>query len=232
MADWRRHLRQGIESLAIEVSESERAQLEAFAVALARWNKVYNLTAIRDPGRIATHHLLDSLSIVPHLVANPGFRGAATRIIDLGSGGGLPGIPVAIVSGAHVILVDKSEKKVRFLTQMCADLGLPHASAVHARMQDVQDRVDFVLCRAFGSLAEIVSVCRGRLVETGAILAMRGHVTAAEIGSLPVSASDSPGMMPVVINSPVPQIDETRNLVVIPARFVGDPASHQVQAST
>ncbi len=156
-------------------------QLLAFAALLGKWNKVYNLTALRDETLVISHHLLDSLSVLPHL-------GAARRLADIGSGGGLPGIPLAIVRPEmQVALVESNQKKASFLTQAKIELGLANIEVHCVRVEDWQpaEKCDVVISRAFSDLAEFVRLSGHLLVEGGALLAMKGVHPYEEIAQLP-----------------------------------------------
>ena len=144
-------LKSGIAALGLSLSDAQRAQLTAYLALLAKWNKTYNLTAIREPQRMITHHLLDALAVVPHLPARPGLR-----VLDVGSGGGVPGIPIAIARpDATVVLVDSNHKKATFLAQAAIELELANVEAQAVRVEDFAPHAPFdvVISRAFSDLA-------------------------------------------------------------------------------
>lgn len=160
-------------------------RLQAYLDLLARWNRVYNLTALRDPAQMRSHHLDDSLSIV-----GPLERYAQDRpltILDVGSGGGLPGVVLAI---AHpdwaVTCVDAVAKKAGFVQQVALELGLPNLRSVHARVEQMPPAgADVVVSRAFASLPDFCTWTRRHLANTGVWLAMKGRHPADEIAALP-----------------------------------------------
>ena len=165
------------------------AQLEAYLALLARWNRVYNLTAVRDPTQMRTHHLADSLSIVAPLERHA--AGRPLRILDVGSGGGLPGAVLAI---AHpdwdVTCVDTVAKKAGFVRQVALELGLPNLHAVHARVEQMPPAgADVVVSRAFASLPDFCAWTRthlsGQGAQTGVWLAMKGKRPVDEMTQLP-----------------------------------------------
>ena len=145
-----------------------------------KWNKAYNLTAVRERQQILSHHLLDSLSVLPHLFG--------TRIADIGSGAGLPGIPLAIAAPANFyLLVDSNGKKTRFLVQAVAELGLPNVEVFHGRSQDypATPGFDTVVCRALASLPNLISMGAHLLTADGVIVAQKGQYPATELENLP-----------------------------------------------
>jgi 16S rRNA (guanine527-N7)-methyltransferase len=180
MDELRARLDLGLRQLGLELPEEVCVRLIAYIRLLAKWNKAYNLTAVREPREMVTRHLLDSLAVVPHLP--PG------RIIDVGSGAGLPGIPLALVFPArHFTLLDANGKKSRFLVQARAELGLENVMVVNQRVEQFHPEhpFDCVITRAFASVADILSGSRHLLAGNGQVLAMKGEVPAAELNSLP-----------------------------------------------
>jgi 16S rRNA (guanine527-N7)-methyltransferase len=192
-------LEAGIAALGLALSAAQCAQLTAYLALLAKWNKTYNLTAIREPQRMITHHLLDALAVVPHLPP-----AAGVRILDVGSGGGVPGIPLAIARpDTQVILVDSNQKKAAFLTQAVIELGLRSVEVHAVRIEDyVADApFDVVISRAFSELAAFAVVAARHVVPYGKMFAMKGLRPDEELALLPdaikvlfVSALEVPGL--------------------------------------
>lgn len=176
-------------------------RLQAYLELLARWNTVYNLTALRDPAQMRTHHLADSLSVVPALERHA--SGRPLRILDVGSGGGLPGVVLAIQHPDwDVTCVDTVAKKAGFIRQVALELSLPNLHAVHARVERMPPaQADVVISRAFASLPDFCGWTRAHLAEQGVWLAMKGRHPADEIAALPpdiqvfhVEQLDVPGL--------------------------------------
>ena len=177
-------LRAGVEALELSLQEGQLAQLLEYLALIQKWNKVYNLTALRDPQEMLTHHLLDSLAVVPPLRRHA--AGRNLRVLDVGSGAGLPGVVIAICCPElSVDCVDTVGKKAAFIQQAAASLKLPHLRGVHARVEAMDAQYDLVCSRAFASLADFVTLSAGRLTEEGAWLAMKGKHPADEIAELP-----------------------------------------------
>jgi 16S rRNA (guanine527-N7)-methyltransferase len=174
-------LARGLAALGLDLPPAAQDKLLAFAALLGKWNKVYNLTALRDEEQVVSHHLLDSLAVLPQL-------GAAKRLADIGSGGGLPGIPLAIVRpDLQVALVETSQKKSAFQQQTKIELGLANVSVYCTRVEIWQpaEKFDAVISRAFSDLAEFVRLSGHLLAEGGALLAMKGVHPYEEIAQLP-----------------------------------------------
>ena len=184
-------LQAGAQALGLALSDAQIDQLLEFLALLQKWNKVYNLTAVRDPQEMLTHHLLDSLAAVAPLrrhVSERG-RGAAgqgARLLDVGSGGGLPGVVFAICCPAlDVSCVDTVGKKAAFIQQAAVALKLPNLHGIHARVETLQAPFDIISCRAFASLPDFVNGSRGALAPQGTWLAMKGKRPDDEIAALP-----------------------------------------------
>jgi 16S rRNA (guanine527-N7)-methyltransferase len=177
-------LKSGVVQLGLSLSDAQFDQLMAYLTLIQKWNKVYNLTAVRDPQEMLHHHLLDSLTAVAPLLRHTGGRPA--RVLDVGSGGGLPGIVLAICRPElDVSCVDTVGKKAAFIQQVAASLHLPNLHGIHARVETLTGPFDVVCCRAFASLPDFVSWSRGALAGEGVWMAMKGKHPQAEIDSLP-----------------------------------------------
>ena len=191
----RQQLQAGADALALHLSEAQLGQLLNFLVLLQKWNKVYNLTAVRDPQEMLTHHLLDSLAAVGPLrrqLATLGQGGVApARLLDVGSGGGLPGVVFAICCPAvDVNCVDTVGKKAAFIQQAAVALQLRNLRGVHARVETLATPFDIVSCRAFASLPDFTSWSRSALAPShGVWLAMKGKHPGDEIAALPADVS-------------------------------------------
>lgn len=169
-------LADGIAELGLTLPTGAEVRLEAFMALLAKWNKSYNLTAIRDPDQMVTHHLLDSLAVLPHL-------GAVETLADVGSGAGLPGLTLAIARPElRITSVEASQKKVAFQQQAKIEFKLTNVSIHCGRVERLKGAFDVVISRAFSDLAEFVGLA-GHL--TGRLLAMKGAYPGAEIECLP-----------------------------------------------
>ncbi|MBA4111967.1 MAG: 16S rRNA (guanine(527)-N(7))-methyltransferase RsmG [Verminephrobacter sp.] len=181
-------LRAGAEALALGLDDVQLARLMEFLALLQKWNKVYNLTAVRDPEEMLTHHLLDSLAAVAPLrrhVAQAGLP-APVRLLDVGSGGGLPGVVFAICCPeVDVSCVDTVGKKAAFIQQAAVALKLPNLHGVHARVETLTTPFDVVSCRAFASLVDFTNWSRSALAPHGAWLAMKGKHPEDELAVLP-----------------------------------------------
>ncbi|MFP3604463.1 16S rRNA (guanine(527)-N(7))-methyltransferase RsmG [Paraburkholderia sp. SIMBA_053] len=205
-------LTDGVGELGLQLSDAQLSKLLDYVALLAKWNAVYNLTAIRDPRQMLIQHILDSLSIVPHLVQrNPG------TVLDVGSGGGLPGIVLAIVRPDWGVTVnDIVHKKTAFQAQAKAELGLTNLSVVTGRVEtlrpgaEVSAKFDVIVSRAFAELADFVTLARHLVAEQGAILAMKGVRPDDEIERLPAGAH-----VEQIVRLDVPFLDAERHLVTV-----------------
>ncbi|GAB2893252.1 16S rRNA (guanine(527)-N(7))-methyltransferase RsmG [Uliginosibacterium flavum] len=171
----------GIAALGLDLDDITQQRLLAYGALLMKWNKVYNLTAIRDEASMIDLHLLDSLAILPHLAQ-------VTRVADIGSGGGLPGIPLAICRpDCEVALVETVGKKTSFLTQAKAELGLTNLSVHNTRVENLKPAVLYpaVSSRAFASLYDFVTLTEHLLAPGGQWIAMKGVYPQDEIDALP-----------------------------------------------
>ena len=188
-------LQEGAQALGLALTDAQLAQLMEFLSLLQKWNKVYNLTAVRDPQEMLTHHLLDSLAAVAPLrrhAATLGQGGAAgVKLLDVGSGGGLPGVVFAICCPeVDVSCVDTVGKKAAFIQQAAVALKLPNLHGVHARVETLATPFDIISCRAFASLPDFVTWSRSALAAPhGVWLAMKGKHPEDEIAALPADVS-------------------------------------------
>ena len=204
-------LRQGLLGLGLTLDEVAQAQLLAYMDLIAKWNKVYNLTAVRDAQEMLTHHLLDSLAVVaplrrelvklappqgvsadpagPHITPVPAEASSPRyRLLDVGAGAGLPGVVVAITCPeVSVTCVDTVAKKAAFVQQVAASLRLPNLRGLHARVETLSGPFDVVCSRAFASLPDFTAWSVGALAPHGVWLAMKGKHPEAEIQALPPS---------------------------------------------
>lgn len=169
--------------LGLAPTEPQGAALLSYLDLLQRWNATYNLTAVRDRSAMLTQHLADCLAVIPPLRR----RARRGRLLDVGSGGGLPGVVIAVMlPGWDVSCVDAVAKKAAFVRQVAGTLALPNLHAVHARVEDLKSPAfDLITSRAFSTLAEFVSLTRRHLAPGGAWMAMKGRVPDDEIAALP-----------------------------------------------
>lgn len=198
-------LTRGCKKMGIYPDQSQLEHLQTFQALLARWNNTFNLTAVRDEGQVVTRHLLDSLSVLPHL--DPG------ACIDVGTGAGLPGIPLAIMRPEQPVhLLDSNGKKTRFLFQVKTALSLDNIVVHQARVERFQPDSPFVsvISRAFASLQEMVRGCRHLVAPGGRLLAMKGAPPDRELQACASERIDA-----VVHALNVPDLDEQRHLVKI-----------------
>ncbi len=209
---WLELLHTGAHALGLALSDEQFQRLADYVALLSKWNAVYNLTAIRDPRQMVIQHILDSLSIVPHLAAREG-----RSILDVGSGGGLPGIVLAIVlPERNVTLNDIVQKKTAFQAQAKAELKLGNLSVVTGRVEnlrpgvEVSEKFDAIVSRAFAELSDFVTLARHLLSERGSIWAMKGVRPDAEIERLPAGA-----LVAGVTRLQVPFLEAERHLVEV-----------------
>ena len=205
-------LSEGVAELGLALSDAQLDKLLDYVALLAKWNAVYNLTAIRDPRQMLNQHILDSLSIVPHLASL-----GPSSVLDVGSGGGLPGIVLAIVlSDWTVTLNDVVHKKTAFQAQAKTELGLTNLSVVTGRVEtlkpgvEVPAKFDVIVSRAFAELADFVTLARHLVAEKGAIWAMKGVRPDGEIERLPAGSHAKQ-----IIRLKVPSLEAERHLVEV-----------------
>jgi len=177
-------LRSGAKDLGLGLSDEQIQRLLDYVALIQKWNKVYNLTALRDPADMLTHHLLDSLTAIAPLHRHT--QGQAIRVLDVGSGGGLPGVVLAIcMPELQVNCVDTVAKKAAFVQQVAASLKLPHLRGIHARVESLTDPYQVICSRAFASLPDFVTWSRAALDGEGVWMAMKGKHPQDEIDALP-----------------------------------------------
>lgn len=198
----------GLAAMGIVATDAQRAKMAAHLELIAKWNRVHNLTAVREPDQMVALHLLDSLSLVPHIAA-------ASTLLDVGSGPGFPGIPIAIARpDLHVTLLDSSNKKCVFLEQARTELGLANVSVACERVEQwrPEETFDIVVSRAFADLSDFVTQTRHLLSPGGRMLAMKGVYPFEEIARVPKTHRVSQ-----VIELAVPSLDAKRHLVSLEA---------------
>lgn len=182
-------LRQGLTGLGLELSDAQVGQLLAYLDLIGKWTKVYNLTAVRDPQEMLTHHLLDSLAAVQPLrrqVQALEWEGRALKLLDVGAGAGLPGVVLAVCEPQwQVRCVDTVAKKAAFVQQAAAALGLSNLRGLHARVESLTEPFDVVTSRAFASLQDFTTWSRAALAPGGVWMALKGKHPAEEIAALP-----------------------------------------------
>lgn len=172
-------LTSGLAALSLELSDTQQQQLVDYVVMIDKWNKAYNLTSVRDPKQMMVKHILDSLAIVPHLSASAG-----ENIIDVGTGPGLPGMPLAIAfPNKSFTLLDSLGKRVRFMTQCVHTLKLTNVTPVQSRVEEHNGEkpYDIVLSRAFASLKDMLHWCEHLVDSDGQFLALKGQFPQEEI---------------------------------------------------
>lgn len=202
---YRSELAAGIEALGLAITDSQLESLLAFRNLLEKWNRAYNLTSVRDPAEMVPAHLLDSLTIVPWV--------RAQRLLDVGSGGGLPVVPLAIVMPErHFVAIDSNSKKTRFLTQCKLELSLRNLEVITTRAEDYRPAEAFeqISSRAFSAVANMIQWCAPLLAETGEFLAMKGPGWVSELDDMPAGwrlAEDH--------SLVVPGFDRERHLLII-----------------
>jgi 16S rRNA (guanine527-N7)-methyltransferase len=180
-------LRAGLSALGLSLSDAQVRQLLDYQSLIGKWNKVYNLTAVRDPAEMLTHHLLDSLAAVAPLQKHVQGRGlAAASLLDVGSGAGLPGVVLAICCpNLAVTCVDTVGKKAAFIKQAALALGLGNLTGLHARVETITQPFDVICSRAFASLADFTSWSQAALAPGGVWMALKGKHPAEELALLP-----------------------------------------------
>ena len=180
-------LRAGLATLQLSLSDAQVRQLLDYQSLIGKWNKVYNLTAVRDPVEMLTHHLLDSLAAVAPLQQHLQGRGLdAASLLDVGSGAGLPGVVLAICCPSlAVTCVDTVGKKAAFIKHVALALGLPNLSGLHARVETITQPFEVICSRAFASLADFAGWSQAALSPGGVWMALKGKHPAEELAMLP-----------------------------------------------
>ena len=181
-------LRDGLSVLSVNLADDQVSQLLAYLDLISKWGRVYNLTAVRDPAEMLTHHLLDSLAVIRPLRSVT--DGRALALLDVGSGAGLPGVVIAICCpDIRVDCVDTVAKKGAFIQQAAGTLKLPNLKGLHNRVERLDGDYDVITSRAFASLHDFVTLSSGVLAEAGVWMAMKGKHPADEIAGLPTEAT-------------------------------------------
>jgi len=174
----------GIRALGLNLSAEQQQRLLDYMALIQKWTKVYNLTAVRDPAEMLTHHLLDSLTAIAPLTRHT--QGQPLRVLDVGSGGGLPGVVLAIcMPELNVTCVDTVAKKAAFIQQVAVSLKLPNLRGLHARVESLTEPYQVICSRAFASLPDFVTWSRSALADGGVWMAMKGKHPQDEIDALP-----------------------------------------------
>ena len=174
----------GLAQLQLELNDQQIGQLLNYLKLIAKWTKVYNLTAVRDPAEMMTHHLLDSLAAIAPLQKQM----AQGKLLDVGSGAGLPGVVIAICCPAiHVTCVDTVAKKATFIKQVALELKLPNLAGLHARVENIDHPFDVICSRAFASLVDFTQWSANAIAPTGVWMAMKGKHPADELAALPAA---------------------------------------------
>lgn len=198
-------LAQGVVELRLTLPDEARQRLLDFVALIKKWNEVYNLTAVREAEKMVCHHLLDSLAVLPHVTAK--------TILDVGSGAGLPGIPLALaLPQARVTLVDSSHKKAAFLNQAVIELKLDNAAVVCERIEAwrPQQKFELVISRAFSDLPEFLALAGRLCAKEGVLAAMKGVYPYEELARLPREF-----WLKSVISLKVPGLRAERHLVLM-----------------
>ena len=202
-------LDRGLQALHLDSASALRDPLRRYLTELEKWNAAYNLTAVRDPLEMVTRHLLDSLALLPALHDVP-----VSRLLDVGSGAGLPGIPLALARPDwQVAVLDSNGKKARFLRHAVRTLDLPNVEVIEARVEQHRPAApyDAIVSRAFSALGEFVETTAPLLAAGGHWLAMKGRLDDNEVAGIPSSVVSQPR----VVRLQVPGLREERHLVII-----------------
>jgi len=195
----------GLHALTLPLPDAAQAKLLEYLALVYKWNRVYNLTAVRERDKMLAHHVLDSLAVAPHLTG--------TTLLDVGSGAGLPGVPLALARpGSAVTLLEANHKKATFLKQAAIELELANVEVVNARVESwaAPRRFDVVISRAFSDLAEFVGLASRHCADGGVLAAMKGVHPYEELAQLP-----APYRASAVIPLTVPGLNAERHLVLV-----------------
>lgn len=202
--NYQEKIKQGSDALGLELSDDQCEKLAAYIALLDKWNKVYNLTSVRNPKEMISRHLLDSLAILPYLTGD--------TLLDVGSGGGLPGIPIAIVKPElAVTLLDSNSKKTRFLHQAKAELALENVTVVHARIEQADlPLFSMVTARAFSTITDILDLAGRHCDDAGCLLLMKGVFPQQEL-------DDVAGEYAIqdIVSLDIPDCDGQRHIIRI-----------------
>ena len=202
-------INQGINELDLEISDAQEVALAQYLLLLEKWNKVYNLTAIRDVRQMVVQHVLDSLIVIPHLP----LQESGVRLLDVGSGAGLPAVPIAVACpNVRVTMLDSNQKKSAFMMHAVGELGLANAKVVDARVEDwsCEEPFQIIISRAYSELRLFVEQTRHLLNQGGIFAAMKGQYPKDEIEALPADC-----VVSNVIKLNVPGLDAERHLVLV-----------------
>lgn len=197
-------INQYLAKLPVDCPQGMAGQLRIYLELLSKWNKAYNLTAIREPEQMLTHHILDSLVIAPYI--------EGPRVLDVGTGPGFPGLPLAMVlPDCHFILLDSNSKKTRFVNQVVLELGVKNVEVITSRVENFQPKqnINTVISRAFSSLAEFVEKTSRLCVKKGLLIAMKGRYPTDELVTL------DPILDFEVKKLQVPDLNAERHLVLV-----------------
>ena len=202
MKEMLQQLQQGCETLGLDVSDEKLAKLIAYVQLLAKWNKAFNLTSVREPQEMISRHILDSLAIQPYL--------SGVSLLDVGTGAGLPGIPLAIVKPEMVItLLDSNSKKTRFLQQAKAELALENVTVIHSRVEQADlPKFDLVTARAFSTIDNIIDLAGRHCDDAGCLVLMKGVYPEEELQAVTDGFS-----LQDVVSLDVPGCEGQRHLV-------------------
>ena len=195
----------GIAALNVNVAAGAQQRMLDYLALVEKWNQAYNLTAVREPGKMLTHHLLDSLSVLPHVIGN--------RILDVGSGAGLPGIPLALARPEwRVTLLDANHKKATFLRQVAIELKLDNVEVVCERVEawTPPQLFDTVVSRAFSDLPEFLALAGRLCARTGIVIAMKGIYPHEELAQVPREF-----LLRNVVSLRVPGLDAERHAALL-----------------
>ena len=203
------HLENGLKLLPVQLPAPDRQRLLAYVRLLAKWNAAYNLTAVREPEEMVTRHLLDSLTLLPYL--------HGTRVLDIGTGAGLPGVPLAVARpDLAFTLLDANAKKTRFIVQVIGELGLTNVEVVQTRVENYRPAQKFatLMSRAFASIADMLDNTQHLCDPDGRFLAMKGVYPQAELAAIPADYA-----VQEVVALQVPGLDAARHVVIINPRL-------------